>query len=629
MNIHELDSYNLGDAVKFHRRLNPRIWGRDEQLLPEVRERLLTIAEDFQEFLGVKDLDVEDITISGSNAAYSYTKNSDIDLHIVVTMPDDPVYQELFAAKKYQYNNEHNIKIGGADVELYVQPADQPHISLGIYSVQHNNWISIPQRKRARIDDACVRDKVADLDARIHDAVRSGDQSKMATLADKIKAMRQAGLEQQGEFGCENLAFKILRNSGCIKLLWDARRAAQDRKLSLREADRPQQRFRYGFSEGHQGQPYSSEDGVAASTKQFLEDSNTETNLVQEFIQHTAMELGIDPVPEIHLHTNPAWSTNNHSFGRYDPHSHTLNVSMPNRHILDVLRTVAHELVHCSQNQQHGQLPDDAGETGSDWENDANARAGIIMRDWANSHPDHFELPALGKDDLEEGWKSALAGAAAAGAMAFAPTPAAAMNAPGTAVQPAAAVKQAPQQAAGPEAALVRTAKAAGLKGAELAQFLAQCAHETGDFAHLEELGGNRYLAQYDPTVNPAKAKALGNTQAGDGAKYKGRGFIQITGKANYTKAGQALGIDLVNNPDLAAKPDVAAKIAVWYWQNRVSPYVQNFSDTRSVTKRINPGLAGLQDRAENFKDYQQQVAGAAAPVKVAAAPTAQVRPAA
>jgi hypothetical protein len=395
MNIHELDSYNLGDAVKFHRRLNPRIWGRDEHLLPEVREKLLTIAADFQEFLGVEDLNVQDITISGSNAAYSYTKNSDIDLHLVVEMPDNPVYQELFNAKKYQYNSEHNIKIGGADVELYVQPSDQAHHSQGIYSIKDSKWQQIPQRKRAQVDDTCVRDKVADLDSRIHAAVKSKNLEAISTLWDKIKAMRQSGLEQQGEFGCENIAFKMLRNSGCIKLLKDAMTAQKDRELSLREADQPQQRFRYGFSEGHQGQPYSSEDGVAASTKQFLEDSNSETNLVQEFIQHTAMELGIDPLPEIHLHTDPSWSTNNHSFGRYDPDSHTLNVSMPNRHILDVLRTVAHELVHCSQNQQHNGLPDDAGETGSRWENDANARAGIIMRDWANSHPEHFELPAL------------------------------------------------------------------------------------------------------------------------------------------------------------------------------------------------------------------------------------------
>jgi hypothetical protein len=396
MNIHELSTYNLADAVKFHRRLNPRIWGRDEQLLPEVQDKLLAIAADFQEFLGVEDLDVQDITISGSNAAYSYTKNSDIDLHLIVAMPDNPVYQELFNAKKYQYNDEHNIKIGGADVELYVQPADQTHISQGVYSIRDNKWISIPQRKRAQVDDACVRDKVASLDARIHSAVRSKNLEAITRLWDKIKAMRKIGLEQHGEFGCENIAFKLLRNNGCIKLLKDTKTALEDRELSLREADKPRQRFRYGFSEGMQSQPYSTSDGVAASTKQFLEDS-TDDSIVQDFIQHVTAELGIDPVPEIHLHTDPAWSEQNQSFGRYDPDSHTLNVSMPNRHVMDVLRTVAHELVHCSQNQQHGQLPDDAGETGSRWENDANARAGIIMRDWANSHPEHFA-----HDSLEE-----------------------------------------------------------------------------------------------------------------------------------------------------------------------------------------------------------------------------------
>lgn len=390
MNIHELSTYNLGDAVKFHRRLNPRIWGRDEHMLPEVREKLLAIAADFQEFLGVEDLNVRDITISGSNAAYSYTKNSDIDLHLIVTMPDNPVYQELFNAKKYQYNSEHNIKIGGADVELYVQPSDQAHHSQGVYSIKNNDWISIPQRKRAQVDDVCVRDKVASLDARIHSAVQSKNLEAVSRLWDKIKAMRKIGLEQHGEFGCENIAFKMLRNSGCIKLLKDTKTELEDRELSLREADRPRQRFRYGFSEGMQSQPYSTSDGVAASTKQFLEDSDSDDSIVQDFIQHVTAELGIDPMPEIVLHTNPEWSEHNHSFGRYDPDTHTLNVSMPNRHVLDVLRTVAHELVHCSQNQQHGELPDDAGETGSRWENDANARAGIIMRDWANSHPEHF-----------------------------------------------------------------------------------------------------------------------------------------------------------------------------------------------------------------------------------------------
>ena len=103
MNITELDKFNLQDAVKFHDRLNPRLWGADEHLLPVVAQKLLAIAADFQEFLGVNDLDIEDITISGSNAAYSYTPSSDIDLHLVVRMPTDnsDVYQELFTAKKY------------------------------------------------------------------------------------------------------------------------------------------------------------------------------------------------------------------------------------------------------------------------------------------------------------------------------------------------------------------------------------------------------------------------------------------------------------------------------------------------------------------------------------------------
>jgi len=142
MNITELDKFNLQDAVKFHDRLNPRLWGADEHLLPVVAQKLLAIAADFQEFLGVNDLDIEDITISGSNAAYSYTPSSDIDLHLVVRMPTDnsDVYQELFTAKKYQYNDEHDIRIGGADVELYVQPADQAHHSQGIYSVKDGEW---------------------------------------------------------------------------------------------------------------------------------------------------------------------------------------------------------------------------------------------------------------------------------------------------------------------------------------------------------------------------------------------------------------------------------------------------------------------------------------------------------
>jgi hypothetical protein len=423
MNIVELDSYNLADAVKFHSGLNPKIWGRDEHLRPEVREKLLAIAELFQEFLGVPDLDVQDITISGSNAAYSYTPNSDIDLHLVVAMPPDPVYQELFAAKKYQFNDEHNIRIGGADVELYVQPSDQQHHSQGIYSVRDGAWISVPRRQRATIDDACVRDKVADLDARIHEAVKSGNESRMTELWNKIKLMRKTGLAEHGEFGCENLAFKLLRNKGCIKLLKDAKTAAEDRALSLEAKKQPPQRVRYGFGESPDGvdpttkmfleEPVTeSPDGVDPTTKMFLEQPTDESpdgvnpttamfltevdaeSIVSKFIQHTADRLGIKRMPEIHIHHSEDWSKQNHSFGMYVPDRHELHVSLGNRHLLDILRTTAHELCHCAQHEQEP-LPHSAGETGSPWENEAHAVAGIVMRDFADAHPEYFKMPAI------------------------------------------------------------------------------------------------------------------------------------------------------------------------------------------------------------------------------------------
>jgi hypothetical protein len=405
MNFKELDEFRLGDVVKFHDRLNPRLWEQDEHLLPQVREKLLAIAADFQESLGVPDLDLVDITISGSNAAYNYTPESDIDLHLVVRMPQDPVYQELFDAKKYQYNDTHNITIGGADVELYVQPQDQPHVSQGIYSILHNKWISVPRRRRSQVDDACVQHKFHDLEARINSALDSGDESRLHRIWDKIRDMRKTGLAQHGEFGCENLTFKLLRHSGVLERLKTARNAAHDQQLSL--AEKSPEPVRYGYrSESRDRARYtrtsvseegSSPDGVSPSTKMFVSEQDHDRATLEKFIQHTARTLGIENMPQIHLHDDPSWSEKNHSFGRYDPETHALHVSLPNRHILDVMRTTAHELAHCRQHEI-GPMPVTAGETGSDWENEAHAVAGIVMRHFADQHPDYFYSDSLSED---------------------------------------------------------------------------------------------------------------------------------------------------------------------------------------------------------------------------------------
>jgi putative chitinase len=155
---------------------------------------------------------------------------------------------------------------------------------------------------------------------------------------------------------------------------------------------------------------------------------------------------------------------------------------------------------------------------------------------------------------------------------------------------------------------LVDTAVNTGMKGLELAQFIAQTHHETGAFTKLIEMGSERQITRnYDIRHNPELARSLGNTRPGDGWKYRGRGFIQLTGKANYASASKELFGDdrLVNNPELASDPIIAANIALWYWGWRVKPRVNDFENTAEVTKPINPNLRGLTQRKQLFNFYR------------------------
>lgn len=153
-----------------------------------------------------------------------------------------------------------------------------------------------------------------------------------------------------------------------------------------------------------------------------------------------------------------------------------------------------------------------------------------------------------------------------------------------------------------PDAQLLKKyAESNGIKGTELAQFMAQCAHESANFKTTKEFGGSLDFRKYDIKFNPEKAKVLGNLHPGDGARYKGRGYIQLTGRYNYKKAGEALGLPLEKHPELVEKPQVAAKVAVWFWKHRVQPQVDNFSNTAQATKPINPAMKGLQDRHDKF----------------------------
>lgn len=237
MNLKEFDEFRLSDAIHFHSRLNPVLF-KGDHMRPEVRTQLLLIAEDFVEHLGINHLDIADITISGSSAAYSYTNLSDIDLHIVVDMSkfeNDDVYRELFDAKKNVYNETHDITIGGYEVELYVQDLNKPHISLGEYSVKDDKWNRLPRKRRANLDQAATKLKYEKLYKLSEFAYKSNDIDKIENVLRTIKKYRQSGLDRHGEFGPENLAYKALRNKGIVAKLYNKLDELHSKHLSLPE----------------------------------------------------------------------------------------------------------------------------------------------------------------------------------------------------------------------------------------------------------------------------------------------------------------------------------------------------------------------------------------------------------
>jgi len=155
-----------------------------------------------------------------------------------------------------------------------------------------------------------------------------------------------------------------------------------------------------------------------------------------------------------------------------------------------------------------------------------------------------------------------------------------------------------------------------GFTPLQVAHWLAQVGHESGGFKRLTEnlnysAEGLRstwpsrfnaqnaadYARQPEKIANYVYGARLGNSQAGDGWKYRGRGLIQLTGRENYRKAGEALGLPLEGDPDLATSPHVAAQIAVWYWETRNINRFADRDDVLAVTRSVNGGTNGIDDR--------------------------------
>lgn len=242
MLLFEISQKVTDKYLDYHKTLSAEFWDGDV-LNTEVRDALRRIANEFILTLLVKPAQIVDVIMTGSLCNYNYTKYSDIDLHIVldydIVCDDCHSFDidDCMKAKKSLWNERHDITVYGRDVELYAQDKTE-HITgnAGIYSVQNDKWVRRPVKDTAvDYDDATIMDKVKHIMYDIDSIVdtHSDDSDEIEKLKLKIKNMRKAGLERAGEMSIENLAFKILRNSGYIEKLHDYAIKMKDESLSL------------------------------------------------------------------------------------------------------------------------------------------------------------------------------------------------------------------------------------------------------------------------------------------------------------------------------------------------------------------------------------------------------------
>jgi len=233
-------------SFEVHDEINKDFWNQPEDRLdPEIREKLLAIAQDFYDSLEVGDAQFSDITFTGSLAALNYSKFSDVDLHILVDFSDvddkTELVREYFNAMKSVWNRLHDIEIKGYEVEVYVQDINDPHEAQGLYSILNNEWIKFPTPERSNFDKDNVKKKAASLMDQIDRVTKLIDEKKYEEAelyAEKIKLkirkMRKTGLETIGAYSVENLAFKVLRRNDYLEKLSAAKREAYDSLHSLK-----------------------------------------------------------------------------------------------------------------------------------------------------------------------------------------------------------------------------------------------------------------------------------------------------------------------------------------------------------------------------------------------------------
>jgi hypothetical protein len=233
--------------------LDPKIW-QDGKLKKNISKRLIRIAREFLDGIdkpihheagdGSMAALMEDVRFTGSLANYNWSKYSDIDLHIVVDFSkiDENIelVEQFFYGAIWRWNELHDIKIYGHEVEIFVENVNHVTHSGGIYSITNNEWVITPNPEKVDFDYSTARKKADGIKTQVNMIEKFIDEKPRAALSSikrlkrKIRIMRRAGLHSPAqEFSAENIAYKILRREGTLDKLNDMKYDTYDSILSI------------------------------------------------------------------------------------------------------------------------------------------------------------------------------------------------------------------------------------------------------------------------------------------------------------------------------------------------------------------------------------------------------------
>ena len=239
----KLENISLKKNVKYNDHLHPKVWDDNDKLRPEIRKKLVEIAESFVEFLEIDASTVEDYLLVGSVANYNWNKYSDIDLHVLIDFKkagdscNAEITEDWLLAKKALWVERFDIKVDGLPVEVGPQDITVKLTSSAVYSILESKWIKKPVKKTPELDEGGYDKKLKQMLAKIDKVLRKDASSaEISDLRQEIKDMRQASLNLKDggtEFSNNNLVYKTLRNQGLVDKLKELQDEKQSEELSL------------------------------------------------------------------------------------------------------------------------------------------------------------------------------------------------------------------------------------------------------------------------------------------------------------------------------------------------------------------------------------------------------------